>query len=477
METRTFRIGPANRGNDDDAIEFLDKHPHEPYPRSGSEYVHDSVTEDDDLAVDVPDRKLCENLPKASRPSSISNYNTDLSYDIVDARDDDEPSLMVLRAYNRHSPGGHGQLLQHKKAIATVGRTSTETKKRIAQLQNAGLLISSNGKADRLLPPLCSPPRIVVATQKEIRFRLSPRHAEVEREPPPAQGFDDRDVLGDNHPNPKTALRALLEKDSNHRKQRVKEPPPPRHSLSPAFDGGPNIIRVHQLSGAGGYCSIPKTSPRSPFPRSNINGFATETVQDENAHNTHDADDFCVDVDIDVDPIIAARPAYQGLRVSQKDYPDPGVFGWEFVGSCPERRVEFFEKNDTSNDITKNRNTKGIAVMALEFHYTTGAVKVTLEHPLRGSSLLVFAHGGSRVSQFESLPDMGTSTGISPKIYRNVLLDPHRCNSSSKKKTHCRADKLVVCSRSVPATHQERLKSNQKDGNWQHHSNRKKLNE
>ena len=473
METRTFRIGPAK---DDDAIVFLDKNLRGPYPHAGYEFVHDSEIDDnDDLAVAVPNRSLYDDLPMSSHKSRCrSNCNAHR----VDARDDDEPSPTVLRAYNHinhHPPRGYRQRqqhqLQHKKAIATVGRTSTETEKRIAQLRNAGLSISTNREAGGLVPPLCSPPRIVIATDKAFRFRSSPRHAEVEREPPPAQGFDDHDVLGDNHHNPKTALRALLEKDSNRRKQRVKE----RHSSSTAFNGDSNIVRVHQLSGAGGCCSIPKSSPQSPFPRGNINGFATEIVQDENAHNAHDA--FCVDVD--VDPIIAARPAYQGLRVSQKDYPDPEAFGWEFVGSCPERRVEFFEKDDTNSN---NKDNKGIAaVMVLEFHYTTGTVKVTLEHPLRGSSLLDFAHDGIRVLQLEPPADIGTSMGISPKIYRNILLDPQRCNSSSNIKSPSSssttpADELVVCFRSVMATQQHHQQSNNNDMHWQHHRNRKKMN-
>jgi hypothetical protein len=515
METRSFRIGPVRRGADDDVIVFLDKHPRGPYPRAGYEYVHDDddgneEDDDDDLAIAVPNRVpsgtynriLCENPPMLSH-TSISNCNASHGFGIVDARDDDEPSPMILRTYNHsdhHSPRGHHHQQQqqhhHQKAIATGGRASTETEKRIAQLRNAGLSISYKGDGG-LVPPLCSPPRIVVATNKG--FRSSPRHAKEEREPP-AQGFDDDDVLGDNNHNHKTSLWALLEKDSKHRQQRGKEPPPPQHAPPTAFDGGPKIFRG---------CSIPKNGLRSPSPRT-TNALETETAHEDNAH---DADAFCVDID----PIIAARPAYQGLRVSPKEYPDPEAFGWAFVGSCPERRVEFFEKkeglgrdtnanissnNSNSNNNNNNNNTeKGIAAaaatatafMVLEFHYTTGTVKVTLEHPLWGSSLLVFARGGSRVLrlQLQSPPGstdmgMGTSMGISPKIYRKILIDPLGCSSSSNSNisnnnspsstTTTPNHELVVCSRSVPATQQYRPRTSNNDVGWQQRSNRKKLN-
>eukprot|EP00534_Pseudo-nitzschia_fraudulenta_P002424 CAMPEP_0201131364 /NCGR_PEP_ID=MMETSP0850-20130426/42584_1 /ASSEMBLY_ACC=CAM_ASM_000622 /TAXON_ID=183588 /ORGANISM="Pseudo-nitzschia fraudulenta, Strain WWA7" /LENGTH=431 /DNA_ID=CAMNT_0047401391 /DNA_START=640 /DNA_END=1935 /DNA_ORIENTATION=- len=125
------------------------------------------------------------------------------------------------------------------------------------------------------------------------------------------------------------------------------------------------------------------------------------------------------------DPIIAARPAYGGLRVSFDEYPDPEAFRWAFVGSCEERRIESFEK-----DLGGGRGT-----VALDFHYTTGTVKTTLNHPVWGTSLLVFARGGSRVS-----------CGLSPKIYRNTLIDPigsstnrdsnrSRSRTSSKRRT------------------------------------------
>lgn len=104
------------------------------------------------------------------------------------------------------------------------------------------------------------------------------------------------------------------------------------------------------------------------------------------------------------DIIIATRPAYQGMRVSELQYPDPETFGWNFLGGCLDRRVEFFNK-DFGID-------RGIVV--LEFHYTTGTVQTTLEHPVWGKSLLVYARGGSN----------GSPSCVSSKIYRKILIDP-----------------------------------------------------
>jgi len=118
---------------------------------------------------------------------------------------------------------------------------------------------------------------------------------------------------------------------------------------------------------------------------------------------THIANDQ--DYSIEEDYSIAAvkgeryngrRPSYDGLRVSMRDYPDPTQFGWTFTGSCKVGRAEFFEKNFSEGGIVK-----------LDFYYTTGSIKTTLEHPRQGGSQL-FLKGDS----------------LSPEMYRNILQNP-----------------------------------------------------
>mmetsp|Transcript_4019 Transcript_4019/g.9577 ORF Transcript_4019/g.9577 Transcript_4019/m.9577 type:complete len:343 (-) Transcript_4019:82-1110(-) len=105
--------------------------------------------------------------------------------------------------------------------------------------------------------------------------------------------------------------------------------------------------------------------------------------------------------DTPVDPIIAARPSYKGLRVSLRDYPDPSSFGWAFVGGCLDSEVEYFEKVCSKGKVV------------LEFHYTTGTVRATLQQRNNGESLLAYCVGG-----------------LSSKIYRKILLDPLGCSKS-----------------------------------------------
>ena len=105
--------------------------------------------------------------------------------------------------------------------------------------------------------------------------------------------------------------------------------------------------------------------------------------------------------DTPVDPIIAARPSYKGLRVSLRDYPDPSSFGWIFVGGCLDSKVEYFEKVCSKGKVV------------LEFHYTTGTVRASLQHTNNGESLLAYCMGG-----------------LSSKIYRKILLDPLGCSRS-----------------------------------------------
>jgi hypothetical protein len=182
--------------------------------------------------------------------------------------------------------------------------------------------------------------------------------------------------------NNKNSLEALLERDEKHR-QKGKEPPPRQPSRW--VERVDPILKVKQSNRVRSSVPLSARAPQT----SN----AVDLAEEQEA----------------VDPIIVARPDYRGLRVSLDEYPDPETFGWTFVGSCGERRVEFFEM-----DLGREKG-----LVDLEFHYITGTVRVTLEHPLCGNSLLVFARGGSRVSP----------RGNSPKIYQKVLVDPLGCSS------------------------------------------------
>jgi len=375
METRTFRVGPSRSGANHEALGVIVEHPHEQNSRACYEYFEE---EDDPMMIAVPEHSL-------SSHNSIRDPN--LGFEALDGRDD-EPFPMVLRSYNRKDhhfhakpyPQQHQPTKQHPKA-AKGGRTSTETEKRIAQLRNAGLLIAS--KAERSLPKPSPSPR-----KADQGFRAQ-HHHEVEQQrepppPPPVTNFEDpkwHDLASNSN---KYSLQALLERDEKHR-QKGKEPPP--RQLSPwveRVDPDP-ILKVKQSNRVG--TSVP-LSPRAPQTSN-----AVDLAEEQRT----------------VDPIIVARPDYRGLRVSLDEYPDPETFGWTFVGSCGERRVEFFEL-----DLGREKG-----LVDLEFHYVTGTVRATLEHPLWGKSPLTFARGGSRESP----------RGYSPKIYQKVLVDPLGCSS------------------------------------------------
>ena len=81
------------------------------------------------------------------------------------------------------------------------------------------------------------------------------------------------------------------------------------------------------------------------------------------------------------------RPDDLRRRVSWEEYPDPTEFGWEFTGSSGV--TEFFEKNGVK----------------LDWYFTTGTVKTSLDHPVQGKTQLFGAQA-------------------EPDTYIKILLDP-----------------------------------------------------
>jgi hypothetical protein len=90
------------------------------------------------------------------------------------------------------------------------------------------------------------------------------------------------------------------------------------------------------------------------------------------------------------------RPLDLSGRVSLEEYPDPVEFGWKFTGSNEISKVEFFEKEFEEGIIVK-----------LDWYYTTGTVKTSMEHPQQGKTQL-FASGKR----------------ITPEKFIQILLNP-----------------------------------------------------
>lgn len=101
------------------------------------------------------------------------------------------------------------------------------------------------------------------------------------------------------------------------------------------------------------------------------------------------------------------RPMDLSRRVPFQDYPDPTIHGWIFTGS-EGNKVEFFEKDGVK----------------LDWYFTTGTIKTSLEHPTQGKTQL-FASGEN----------------VSPQVYLQILLNPrahtdvrYHTNSSNRQK-------------------------------------------
>ena len=67
------------------------------------------------------------------------------------------------------------------------------------------------------------------------------------------------------------------------------------------------------------------------------------------------------------------RPSYTSQRVDMTLYPDPTEFNWTFTGSNELSRVEFFERRERPQD--------GAGLLKLDFFYTTGMLKTSLDYP------------------------------------------------------------------------------------------------
>ena len=82
------------------------------------------------------------------------------------------------------------------------------------------------------------------------------------------------------------------------------------------------------------------------------------------------------------------RPTDLSKRLSLSEYPDATEFGWVFTGSS-DNAVEFFERDGVK----------------LDWYFTTGTIKTSLDHPKRGKTQLF----GARVT---------------PSTYVEILLNP-----------------------------------------------------
>ena len=88
------------------------------------------------------------------------------------------------------------------------------------------------------------------------------------------------------------------------------------------------------------------------------------------------------------------RPTDVSRRVDIQLYPDPTLFGWIFTGSYGV--TEFFEIriNESSDEIIK-----------LDWYYTTGTIKTSMNHPVQGYTQLFAAR-------------------VDPDTYCAILQDP-----------------------------------------------------
>ena len=101
--------------------------------------------------------------------------------------------------------------------------------------------------------------------------------------------------------------------------------------------------------------------------------------------------------------------------MSLLDYPDPVDLGWTFTGSW--ESVEFFERvvNET--------------LVKLDWYFTTGTVKTSLDHPTQGRTQLfakrcdpVFTQKCSRIP--EPTPESGTKRGQTARIAPGNSVNP-----------------------------------------------------
>jgi hypothetical protein len=106
------------------------------------------------------------------------------------------------------------------------------------------------------------------------------------------------------------------------------------------------------------------------------------------------------------------RPTDTSRRVDIDHYPDPEVFGWTFTGSW-DNMVEFFEKSGDA----------GVGgVVKLDWYFTTGTVKTSMDHIRQGKTQLFGAK-------------------VNPEVYADILINPRshtneRYHTRDQRPTH-----------------------------------------
>lgn len=103
---------------------------------------------------------------------------------------------------------------------------------------------------------------------------------------------------------------------------------------------------------------------------------------------------------------------YNGTRPPQNvnriaGFPDPTEYGWRFTGS--DTRVEFFEKSLVRDEDFSGDGTTTYCLVKLDFYFTTGTIKTSMDHPTQGKTQL-----------FASAKDQP----ISVELFREILLNP-----------------------------------------------------
>lgn len=140
-------------------------------------------------------------------------------------------------------------------------------------------------------------------------------------------------------------------------------------------------------------------------------------IYDEYKYNYNNNDDDDGGGDVILPNQFERRRRYNGIRpthrnplcprVSIDKYPDPTNFNWIFTGSCDASFVEFYEMTTEDGSLVK-----------LDFYYTTGSVKTSMDHPTQGPTQL-FGHNQNNRNQ-----SRGLTVSITPEIYRDILKNP-----------------------------------------------------
>ena len=118
-------------------------------------------------------------------------------------------------------------------------------------------------------------------------------------------------------------------------------------------------------------------------------------------------------------------------------YPNATDFGWTYTG-CTEN-AEFFEKEfeqpSTQSQQGEDDDDDGLVVVLvkLDFYFTTGTVKTSMDHPTQGRKTQLF---GKRVS-----PQLYTKILLNPRVHTNVRYQTKKPNRNHNHKNHNRNHK------------------------------------